>query len=223
MRYLKWLTLGALLRRRRVLIEVPWAAVLHELVLPRLAFTHDTMIIVAVFGTTIYLFFGGGRNRTGVRRSQPRRQCDRPDDIVRAAAIQRRPQATAPHSLGHHVGGLQQSPSSLSQHRGRCHASPDRPPRRPRAAARAQGAARVPAVQSRIINGLRAVPVLASSASPSPDQLARGLDLKLGEAPKFTGWSRSRCGRHGARLRIVHPRTAWSAVINSVIAVPIKS
>ncbi|MFO1402550.1 MAG: divalent metal cation transporter [Steroidobacteraceae bacterium] len=60
-RYLKWLTL-ALLSYVAVAftVHVPWGTVLRELLLPRLEFTHATvLIVVAVFGTTIspYLFF----------------------------------------------------------------------------------------------------------------------------------------------------------------------
>jgi NRAMP (natural resistance-associated macrophage protein)-like metal ion transporter len=60
-RYLKWLTL-ALLSYVAVIftIQVHWAAVIREMVLPHLALDHDTItMVVAVFGTTIspYLFF----------------------------------------------------------------------------------------------------------------------------------------------------------------------
>jgi NRAMP (natural resistance-associated macrophage protein)-like metal ion transporter len=60
-RYLKWLTL-ALLAYVAVIftIHVQWSAVIGALVLPHLAFDHNTItMIVAVFGTTIspYLFF----------------------------------------------------------------------------------------------------------------------------------------------------------------------
>ena len=60
-RYLKWLTL-ALLSYVAVAftIHVPWGEVIRSIVVPRLAFDHDTVtLVVAVFGTTIspYLFF----------------------------------------------------------------------------------------------------------------------------------------------------------------------
>jgi NRAMP (natural resistance-associated macrophage protein)-like metal ion transporter len=60
-RYLKWLTL-ALLSYVAVIftIHVPWGTVIGEMLLPRLAFNHNTItMVVAVFGTTIspYLFF----------------------------------------------------------------------------------------------------------------------------------------------------------------------
>jgi NRAMP (natural resistance-associated macrophage protein)-like metal ion transporter len=60
-RYLKWLTL-ALLSYVAVIftIHVHWAAVISEMIVPRLSLNHDTItMIVALFGTTIspYLFF----------------------------------------------------------------------------------------------------------------------------------------------------------------------
>lgn len=59
--YLKWLTL-ALLSYVAVIftVHVQWGEVAWQLLLPKLAFNHDTIVmIVAVFGTTIspYLFF----------------------------------------------------------------------------------------------------------------------------------------------------------------------
>jgi NRAMP (natural resistance-associated macrophage protein)-like metal ion transporter len=59
--YLKWLTL-ALLSYVAVIftVHVQWGDVAWQLLLPKLAFNHDTIVmIVAVFGTTIspYLFF----------------------------------------------------------------------------------------------------------------------------------------------------------------------
>ena len=60
-RYLKWLTLALLSYVAVVfMVHVPWAAVLHSVVLPSLVLNHDTiLLIVGVFGTTIspYLFF----------------------------------------------------------------------------------------------------------------------------------------------------------------------
>jgi NRAMP (natural resistance-associated macrophage protein)-like metal ion transporter len=60
-RILKWLTLALLSYVAVVfMINVDWAAVLNEVLLPRLNFDHNTItIVVAVFGTTIspYLFF----------------------------------------------------------------------------------------------------------------------------------------------------------------------
>ena len=60
-RVLKWLTLGLLSYVAVVfMVNVQWAEVVRDLVLPRLTLDHNTItIIVAVFGTTIspYLFF----------------------------------------------------------------------------------------------------------------------------------------------------------------------
>ena len=60
-RILKWLTLALLSYVAVVfMVNVEWAAVARDLVLPRLTLDHNTItIIVAVFGTTIspYLFF----------------------------------------------------------------------------------------------------------------------------------------------------------------------
>jgi NRAMP (natural resistance-associated macrophage protein)-like metal ion transporter len=60
-RYLKWLTLALLSYVAVVFtIQVPWATVMHDIVLPQITLNHGTItVIVAVFGTTIspYLFF----------------------------------------------------------------------------------------------------------------------------------------------------------------------
>jgi NRAMP (natural resistance-associated macrophage protein)-like metal ion transporter len=75
-RYLKWLTLALLSYVAVVfMIQVPWDAILREIVLPRLVLDHGTVtVIVAVFGTTIspYLFFWQAAQETEDLRAASR-------------------------------------------------------------------------------------------------------------------------------------------------------
>jgi Mn2+/Fe2+ NRAMP family transporter len=249
-RYLKWLTL-ALLSYVAVAftIQVPWHAVLRELVLPRLSFTHDTLlIVVAVFGTTIspYLFFWQAAGEMEDRR---------------AAALAAGAGAGA--GTGAEAGGpdLPAPPpygpaTRLQLHRIRwdtwvgmgfsnlvaffiilstaatLHAAGVTHIRTAAAAAEALrplgGTLTFPLFSLGIIGtGLLAVPVLAGSAAYAVTECfawREGLDLRVGEAPRFYGLiALATLGGLALGFAGIDPIRAllWSAVINGVIAVPI--
>jgi Mn2+/Fe2+ NRAMP family transporter len=243
-RYLKWLTLALLSYVAVVFtIEVPWAAVLRELVLPRLAFTHDTtLIIVAVFGTTIspYLFFWQAAGEMEDRRAAAAGLAGNATDPATVASAPPPFGADARRQLRRirwdtyvgmgfsnliaffiilstaatlHAAGLTQIQTSAQA------AEALRP---------LGGPLTFLLFSLGIIGtGLLAVPVLAGSAAYAVTETfnwREGLDLKLGEAPMFYGLiALATVGGVVLGFTRIDPIRAllWSAVINGVIAVPI--
>jgi Mn2+/Fe2+ NRAMP family transporter len=243
-RYLKWLTLALLSYVAVVFtIEVPWGAVLRELVLPRLAFTHDTiLIIVAVFGTTIspYLFFWQAAGEMEDRRAAAAGLTGSATDPASAASAPPPFGADARRQLRRirwdtyvgmgfsnliaffiilsaaatlHAAGFTQIQTSAQAAE----------------ALRPLGGPLTFLLFSLGIlgTGLLAVPVLAGSAAYAVTETfnwREGLDLKLGEAPKFYGLiALATVGGVLLGFTRIDPIRAllWSAVINGVIAVPI--
>ena len=243
-RYLKWLTL-ALLAYVAVAftIQVPWGAVLRELVLPRLAFTHDTLlIVVAVFGTTIspYLFFWQAAGEMEDRRAAAL--------AAGAGAESGGPDLPAPPPYGpatrlqlHRIGWDTWVGMGFSNlvaffiilsTAATLHAAGVTHIRTAAAAAEALrplgGALTFPLFSLGIIGtGLLAVPVLAGSAAYAVTECfawREGLDLKVREAPRFYGLiALATLGGLALGFAGIDPIRAllWSAVINGVIAVPI--
>jgi NRAMP (natural resistance-associated macrophage protein)-like metal ion transporter len=238
-RYLKWLTLSLLSYVAVAFtIRVPWAAVLRELLLPRLPLTHDTiLIIVAVFGTTIspYLFFWQSANEMEDRRAaagpgpEPVSEESPPPYDAAARSQLRRIRWDTWVGMGFsnlvaffiilstaatlHAAGVTHIQTSADA------AEALRP---------LGGPLTFLLFSLGIIGtGLLAVPVLAGSAAYAVTETfawREGLDLKLGQAPRFYALI-ALATAAGVALGFtrIDPIRAllWSAVINGVIAVPI--
>jgi Mn2+/Fe2+ NRAMP family transporter len=242
-RYLRWLTLALLSYVAVVLtIDVPWGEVLRALVRPRLAFTHDTiLIIVAVFGTTIspYLFFWQAAAEMEDRRSAK-------GGVTDAAATE--VQDSSPPPFGAEVRTQLRrirwdtyvgmafsnliaffiilSTAATLHAAGLTHIQTSA---QAAEALRPLGGPLTFLLFSCGIigTGMLAVPVLAGSAAYAVTesfQWRSGLDLKLGEARKFYGLiALATMGGAALGFTPFDPIRAllWSAVINGVIAVPI--
>lgn len=240
-RYLKWLTLVLLSYVAVVFtIEVHWAEALRALVWPRLAFDHDTtLVVVAVFGTTIspYLFFWQASGevedrRAGARHAAggaPAAQPVPPPFDAEVRAQLRRIRWDTYVGMGFsnlvaffiilsaaatlHAAGITQIQTSAQA------AEALRPLAGPLAFLLFS--------LGIIGTGLLAVPVLAGSAAYAVTEAfgwRQGLDLKLAEAPHFYALiALATVGGAALGFTPFDPIRAlvWSAVINGVIAVPI--
>jgi len=239
-RYLRWLTLALLSYVAVVFtIHVPWGEVLGALLRPRLAFTHDTvLIVVAVFGTTIspYLFFWQAAAEMEDRRSAASgatggeaRESSPPPFGAEVRTQLRRIRWDTYVGMAFsnliaffiilstaatlHAAGLTHIQTSAQA------AEALRP---------LGGPLTFLLFSFGIIGtGMLAVPVLAGSAAYAVTesfQWRSGLDLRLGEARKFYGLiALATLGGAALGFTPFDPIRAllWSAVINGVIAVPI--
>jgi NRAMP (natural resistance-associated macrophage protein)-like metal ion transporter len=236
-RYLKWLTLALLAYVAVVfLLDIDWLRVLRELVLPRLAFDHDTiMIVVAVFGTTIspYLFFWQAAQEK--------------EDAVLAAARDGRPPGELPQAVARaHLRRIRRDTwigmgfsnliafciilsAAATLHRAGVVDI--------QSAAQAAEALRPLAGDATFLlfalgiigTGMLAVPVLAGSAAYALAETfdwRSGLDMRLDQARRF--YAIIAVATLGGVLLDFTPLNPmrvllWSAVLNGIIAVPIMA
>ena len=237
-RYLKWLTL-ALLSYVAVIftVHVPWAAVMSEMVMPRLVLDHNTItMIVAVFGTTIspYLFFWqAAQEMEDLRAVTARRGSGSLLPYAAEVARQHLRRIRWDTYVGMGFSNLIAFFIILST-AATLHAAGVVDIQTSAQAAEALrplgGETTFLLFRLGIIGtGMLAVPVLAGSAAYAVSESfdwQSGLDMKLHEALEFYGII-AIATAGGVALNFTHldPMRAlvWSAEINGVIAVPIMA
>jgi NRAMP (natural resistance-associated macrophage protein)-like metal ion transporter len=235
---LKWLTLALLSYVAVVfMFNVPWAQVLHDMVLPQLPFDHNTItIIVAVFGTTIspYLFFWqAAQEMEDLRSANGRggRELSLPHTLEEGRRALRRIRFDTYIGMGFsnliaffiilsaaatlHLAGVTdiQTASQAAQ------------------ALKPLGShgAFIMFTLGIVGTGMLAVPVLAGSAAYAVAESfdwKSGMDLKLHQAQGFYGIiGVATLGGVALNFTKLDPMRAlvWSAELNGIIAVPIMA